>query len=585
MKGAGIAVLLALAAAGASAQERVRERLDRGLVVMPRGGGKVYVGWRLIESDAPETAFNVYRASRGGAPQKLNAEPLRKTADFVDESAPAGACAYLVRPVTRSGEGAPCAPVTAEDAGASRDYVSFKLEEGVRFQKAGAADLDGDGRYDFVLKHPDENVDPYEKYWKKSTSTYKIEARLHDGRLLWCRDLGWSIERGIWYSPMVVCDLDGDGKAEVALKTGEGDPRDADGRVQSGPEWVSIWDGLTGKDLAKAPWPSKEVAGQTLAYNYASRNQLTVAYLDGKNPFLIVQRGTYTIIQVVAYQYRSGTLRKVWEWNTEREAEPKRWRGQGAHALQAHDVDGDGRDEVVLGSAVIDDSGKGLWTTGLGHPDHCYVGDIDPSRPGLEIFYGMESRQKAANGLCVVDAKTGKILWGHQGPTRHVHGYGLCGDIDPRHPGAEVYGFDTDAEKKFAKSWLYSAQGKLIEEFDKPPKFSRPVYWDADPHHEILCGSKIEDYRGGAHPPSLSGRLALIADVLGDWREELIMTVPGELRIYTTTIPAQDRRVCLMQDPVYRATVLAAAQGYFYNPMLSYLPSAEETSGRPSGRR
>jgi rhamnogalacturonan endolyase len=568
------AILLLLAAAGAHAQERARERLDRGLVALPRGGGKVYVGWRLLETDPADAAFNVYRSAAGGAPQKLNAEPVRKTTDFVDESAPAGGpCSYAVRAVTGTGEGAPSPAVTVQP-GAAQDYVGFRLDDNLRFQKVGLADLDGDGRYDFVLKHPDENVDPYEKYWKQSTSTFKVEARLHDGRPLWVRDLGWSIERGMWYAPMVAADLDGDGKAEVALKTGEGDPRDPDGRVTSGPEWVSVWDGRTGKDLARAPWPPREVGGQSLGYNYYCRNQLTVAYLDGKTPSLIVQRGTYTIIQLAAWQYRAGELKKIWEWNTETEAEPKKWRGQGAHALQAHDVDGDGRDEIVLGSAVIDDNGKGLWTTGLGHPDHCYVGEIDPSHPGLEIFYGMESRQKEANGLCVADAKTGTILWGHKGATRHIHGFGLCGDIDPRHPGSEVYGFDTDAQKDFAKAWLYSAKGALIEEFDKPPKFSRPVYWDADPYRELVCGGRIEKYRGDVVLPKLVGRVALIADVLGDWREELVVTQPGELRIYTTAIPAADRRVCLMQDRVYRATVLAAAQGYFYNPMLSYLPSA-----------
>lgn len=569
------AVLLLCVAAGANAQDRAGERLDRGLVALPRGGGKVYVGWRLLETDPADVAFNVYRSAAGGALQRLNAEPVRKTTDFVDESAPAGGpCSYAVRAVTRSGEGTP-SPAVAVQPGPAQDFLGFRLDEGVRFQKVGLADLDGDGRYDFVLKHPDENVDPYEQYWKPSANTFKIEARLHDGRLLWVRDLGWSIERGIWYSPMVAADLDGDGKAEVALKTGEGDPRDPDGRVTSGPEWVSVWDGLTGKDLARAPWPPREVAGKSLGYNYYCRNQLTVAYLDGKIPHLVVQRGTYTIIQLAAYQYRNRELRKVWEWTSEQEAEPRKWRGQGAHALQAHDVDGDGRDEVVIGSAVIDDNGKGLWTTGLGHPDHCYVGEIDPSRPGLEIFYGMESAQKAANGLCVVEAKTGTILWGHKGPTRHIHGYGLCGDIDPRHPGAEVYGYDTDPKKDFARAWLYSARGDLIEEFDKPPRFSRPVYWDADPQHELVCGGRIEKYRGGEVVlPKLAGRVAFIADVLGDWREELVVTLPGEFRIYTTSIPAADRRVCLMQDRVYRATVLAAAQGYFYNPMLSYLPSA-----------
>ncbi len=547
------------------ARERVREKLDRGLVALRRNPRKVYLSWRLLDSDPPDIGFNVYRVSK-----KLNATPIVRTTDFVDDDAPAAACTYTVRAVTKSGEGPPAEATAGPDA---QDYLSLKLDEGETFQKISLADLDGDGRYDFVLKLPNANIDPYEKYWKKSPDTYKIEARSSDGRRLWRRDLGWSIERGIWYSPIIVHDLDGDGKAEVALKMGEGDPRDPDGRVRSGPEWVCVLDGLTGKTLARAPWPPRKVGGEELRYNYASRNQIGIAYLDGKTPALIVERGTYTIIQAHAYHFRNNRLEPLWKWSTLEQPLPRRYRGQGAHTLQAVDVDGDGRDEVILGSAVLDDNGVGLWSTGLGHPDHFYVGDIDPTRPGLEIFYGMESRQREGNGLCVVDALSGSILWGLREPTRHVHGYGFCADIDPRHPGAEVYGCDTDSSKKFNRGWLYTAQGKLLEE-TKELTGTRPVYWDGDLQSELLQRSTIRDYRGKSHPPKISGRLALIADAIGDWREELITTLPGELRVYTTAIPATDRRVCLMQDPIYRNTVTAVMQGYFYNPMLSTLPSA-----------
>ncbi|GAH32871.1 unnamed protein product, partial [marine sediment metagenome] len=254
-------------------------------------------------------------------------------------------------------------------------FVSVKLEGEHTFQKVGIADLNGDGAYDFVIKQPNANIDPYVKYWKPSPETYKVEAYLSDGTLLWRKDLGWAIEQGIWYSPMVVYDLDGDGKAEVALKTGEGDPRDEDGRVTSGPEWLSILDGMTGEERARVDWPNRELYP---SYNYASRNQLCVAYLDGKTPCVIVERGTYNVIHVVAYEYRDGKLRELWRWHDAEEGGI--YRGQGAHSMHAADVDGDGRDEVFLGSCVIDDNGNGLWSTGMGHPDHHYVGDIDPAK-------------------------------------------------------------------------------------------------------------------------------------------------------------------------------------------------------------
>ncbi len=556
------------------ATSRVRERLDRGVLALRRSAKEVYLSWRLLADDPPDAAFHIYRTETGGAPKRITGTPVTKTTDYTDAAAPAGACAYAVRAAGKAGDAAPSVPVPAGDT--AQEYLSIRLDKDTTIQKVGLGDLDGDGRWDYVLKTPNENIDPYEKYWKRSPNTYAIEARSHDGKRLWRNDLGWAIERGIWYSPLIVHDLDGDGRAEVAVKTGEGDPRDPDGRVASGPEWVSIWDGRTGRELARAPWPGREVRGEALRYNYASRNQLGIAYLDGKTPCLIVQRGTYTIIQVHAYQFHGGTLKRLWTWDTLEQPEYRRWRGQGAHSLQAHDVDGDGRDEVVVGSAVLDDTGVGLWSTGLGHPDHAYVGEIDPANPGLEIYYGMESRQREANGLCVVDAKTGKLLWGLTGATRHVHGYGFCADIDPRHPGAEVYGCDTDAQKKFNRGWLCTARGKVIEE-TKELTSVRPVFWDADPQRELLWRGRIRDYRGGEHPPKkLSGRLVLAADALGDWREELFMTLPGELRIYASAIPATDRRTCLMQDPVYRNTVAATAQGYFYNTMLSYLPGTEK---------
>ncbi len=254
----------------------------------------------------------------------------------------------------------------------------------------GIADLDGDGRYDFVIKQPNANVDPYSApgYWKRSPGTYKLEAYRGDGKSLWRLDLGWSIEQGIWYSPYVVYDLDGDGRAEVALKTGEGDPRDSEGRVRSGPEHLTILEGRSGKPITRVDWPSRDgfreaVSNDLAAYNYYCRNQLCVAYLDGKTPSLLAERGTYNIMKLVAYQLRGGRLRELWRWDNTKE--PRKYWGQGAHWMHAADVDGDGRDEVLLGSSVIDDGGTALWATGLGHPDHCYVGDIDPARPGLEI--------------------------------------------------------------------------------------------------------------------------------------------------------------------------------------------------------
>ncbi|MHC4178119.1 MAG: rhamnogalacturonan lyase family protein, partial [Planctomycetota bacterium] len=305
----------------AADKPKPRERLDRGVIARPVGDGKVYVGWRLLQSDPDGVAFNVYREQFGAGPVKLNAEPVRRTTDFTDPTLPEEArCVWAVRAVVDGKEGPASASPPLRLADEQPPYISIKLDGDHTFQKVGIADLDGDGRYDFVIKQPNSNVDPYYRpgYWKRSPGTYKVEAYRHDGKFLWRRDLGWSIEQGIWYSPYVVYDLDGDGRAEVALKTGEGDPRDAEGRVRSGPEHLTILDGQSGKPITQVDWPSRDgfreaVSNDLAAYNYYCRNQLCVAY-----------------------QLRGGKLRELWRWDNTKE-DRKYW-GQGAHWMHAADI-------------------------------------------------------------------------------------------------------------------------------------------------------------------------------------------------------------------------------------------------------
>ena len=554
----------------AAADPPVREKLDRGLVALRTEADKVYVGWRLLASDPAGVAFNVYFRT-GREMRKVNAAPISQTTDFVHAQAPAGAdLRYGLRSVLNGQETGPMVEVGLAAADPKKPCQTIKLQGDYTFQKIGIADLDGDGGLDLVIKQPNENIDPYEKYWKPSPGTYKLEAYNGAGRFLWRHDLGWAIERGIWYSPYVVYDLDGDGRAEVAVKTGEGDPRDPDGRVQKGPEHLTILDGQTGKPLTRVDWPPRTPFGPK-GYNYASRNQLGVAYLDGKMPCLLVGRGTYTTMTLVAYEFCCGKLHERWRWDNEKLG--RTYRGQGAHWMHAADVDGDGRDEVVLGSCVIDDDGRALWSTGLGHPDHCYVGDIDPAHPGLEIYYGIEPRN-TRNTMCLVDAKTGKILWGHDQPTQHIHSSGMCSDIDAAHPGAECYSGERDLKDK---RWLRDCKGNVLSTEDLGGLGPRPVYWDADPQRELLRGPRIVKYRGPTLPPRIEGSVIAVVDLVGDWREEIVTTLPGELRIYTTTIPATDRRVCLLEDRLYRMDVVCAAMGYYQVPMLSY----DIASGKP----
>lgn len=530
------------------------ESLDRGVVAVARADASVFISWRFLTSDPPGAGFDVYRYEAGGAqPKKVNREPVTVSCNYVDKPDVTATVQYSV---ALAGD-RPKEPVPAN----REPFVTIKLRGNYTIQKVGLADFDGDGRLDYLVKHPDFNTDPYQQpgYWKKSEETYKLEAYRHNGEFMWSYDMGWAIEEGIWYSPVVAYDLDGDGRAEVFCKGGEGDPREPTGHVKSGPEYLVVLDGLTGNLQKRLPWPDREGFDD---YNYYSRNLLGVAYLDGKRPHLIVERGTYKIIKVRAYD---PFLNLKWEW--EASGEYKTLRGQGMHGMHAADLDEDGRDEVVLGSAVLDDSGLPLWNIRKGHPDSCYVADVDPSRPGLEVFYGIETG-KQSNTVCLVEGKTGKMLWGNPEVTVHVHGQGMVGDIDPSHPGMECYAGEAKGGTGY---WLYAASGKLLSKDSLGELAPKAIYWLDGTNKVYVVGKTI--YRWPREQVgTVQGKIVAIADCIGDYREEMVTSLNGEIRVYTTTVPATSRRVCLMQDRLYRTDVAVQTMGYFYPPQLGGTP-------------
>jgi rhamnogalacturonan endolyase len=370
---------------------------------------------------------------------------------------------------------------------------------------------------------------------------------------MWRYDMGWAIETGVWYSPFVVYDLDQDGAAEIYTKAGEGDPRQIDGRVVDGPEYLAKIDGRTGKVVARTAWHSRD--GWT-EYNRSQRHMLAVAYLDGKVPSLIMQRGTYDLIKTAALDRN---LSEIWR----REARnPHKLPGPGTHGLITADVDDDGRDELILGATALNEDGGVLWDTGLGHPDPCYVADIDPTRPGLEIFFGIEPR-RSTQGVCLASARDGKILWSYDGPTTHVHSKGMIGDIDAAHEGMEVYAGESDG----SQYWLYAANGTRLSDKSFGTLSPLAVWWDDDPQKEILVDKRLFKYPDRT-VAQIDGRPLAVVDCLGDWREEIITSLPGELRIYTSTAASTWRRPWLMDDRQYRLGVVAGSMAYYREPQL-----------------
>lgn len=547
------AFLLAFSLTGAAGVEK----WGRGLVALEKEGG-VFLGWRLLAEDPEGVRFHLFRREGDGPERRLTESPLTAT-NFVDTQVERGKTyRYQVRALVGQQEVGRSREVAVAVTGTPKPFIAIPLQGKYQAQKVAIADLDGDGELDFVIKQPNFNVDPYQApgYWKPSPDTYKLEAYRSDGTFLWRYDLGWAIELGIWYSPYLAYDVDGDGRAEVLTKAGEGDPREPTGHVQSGPEWLLMLDGLTGKEKRRLPWISREGYED---YNRASRNFLAIAFLDGRNPFVIVQRGTYGLIRILALD---GQLQTVWRFEAPRGSPAA---GQGAHCLHAADVDGDGRDELVIGSACIDDDGSLRWSTGLGHPDVCIIADIDPERPGLEVFYGIEPRRQR-NGICLVDARTGQILWGWEKPTTHIHAQGMVADIDPNHPGMEGFAGERDFPEQ---RWLLNARGEVLLQGKIPTLSPRAVWWDDDLQKEVLLGSHLVHWATQREWLRIEGTLLGIADVLGDWREEILTCTEGELRIYTTPIPTAKRYRCLMQDRQYRLGVAAMSMGYLCPPQLS----------------
>jgi rhamnogalacturonan endolyase len=615
------------AALGTGPRPRQLEKLGRGLMAVHTTAGQVFIGWRLLGTDPETIAFNVYRTTGGSKAVKVNSTPLVDATSVVDTRADVTkANSYFVRPVLNGREQAPSVKFTLPANAPARQYLSVPLQTpaGYSPNDGSVGDLDGDGEYELVIHQVGRGRDNSQA---GLTTEPLLEAYKLDGTLLWRINLGKNIREGAHYTQFLVYDLDGDGKAEVACKTADGtvdgkgkvigDPkadyrlpegssvtvrtrngaeqkRNVSGFVLSGPEFLTIFDGQTGAALATTKYdpprhPTKlnptteemaELWGDGVG-NRVDRFLACIAYLDGERPSLVMTRGYYTRSVLAAWNWRDGQLKHLWTFDSDNGTpEARKYRGQGNHNLSVADVDADGKDEIIFGAATIDDNGQGLYSTGLGHGDALHVSDLDPDRPGMEVFNIQERFDDA--GANFRDARTGAVLWKKPsvkaGEDGEGPGRGLALDIDPRHKGFESW------VRGASINGLFNAKGEKISDVS-PGSCNFGVWWDGDLLRELLDRNAISKWNWESNTQTVlltadgcvsnNGTKAtpvLSADILGDWREEVIWrtTDDKELRIYTTVIPTKHRFYTLMHDPQYRLSVAWQNVAYNQPPHTSF---------------
>ncbi len=543
------------------------ENLDRGLISV-RSGSSNLVQWRLLGTEPAGTGFNVYR---GGT--KI-AGPITGSTNYLDSGAAADS-SYTVRAVVNGAEQA----ASAAALRFSNGYLDVPIQKpgsAYTANDASVGDLDGDGDLDIVLKWDPTNAKDNSQ--SGVTDNVYVDGYRLDGTRLWRIDLGRNIRAGAHYTQFQVYDYDGDGSAEVAMKTADAtrsgtgqvignasaDYRNSSGYVLSGPEYFTVFSGKTGAILATTDFvpPRGTVSSWGDSYgNRVDRFLAGTAYLDGQRPSIIEARGYYTRTVITAWDWRDGKLTRRWTFDSN-DSGNSAYAGQGNHALITADVDGDGRQEIVYGAMAIDEYGKKLWNTGTGHGDAAHLGDLVPSRPGLEYFKVTESTSQPDSWMA--DARTGQILWKTSATTDN--GRGVSDDIYAGSAGAESW--------SSSDSQLRDTTGATIGR--KPGSTNFLAWWDADTTRELLDGTHVDKYgtggdtrlltASGVHSnngtkstPSLSG------DLFGDWREEVIWPTSDDsaLRIYATPTPTTTRLWTLLHDQQYRTAI--AWQNTAYN--------------------
>ena len=585
--------------------QRMTDKLDRGLVAMKAGTG-VYLSWRIQADEYYDVTYNVYR----------DGTPVAQNLSVSNYSDPSGSLTstYQVAAVVRGVEQG----LSTAAKPWSSSYKEIQLKhEGIKSKltpnDACCADVDGDGELEILMKF--DNQSEIDQSFPKNgpkingvdTKEYSImEVLKLDGTRLWWVNCGPNMgdfqnnEQNI-----VAYDWDEDGRAEVIMRACDGTTiHMADGTTYTvgnasanvrgatggGANWFVITtgeyllylDGQTGQVHQCLPYPLRLLESGESDVNKAwgdgyghraSKHFFGAPYFDGRKPSIFIARGIYTRHKMIAYDVdpATHTLTERWRWFNNTNGP---WKGQGYHNYCVADVDLDGRDEIVFGSMVIDDNGKGLSTTGFGHGDAEQVGDLNPYHHGQEVFACMEDNP----GTNYRDATTSKVFF------RYVAGrdVGRCmaGNFSNTYPG----GICTPTGGKPLSTVTGAINNSLVEEGINQ---NFRIYWDGDLCEETFnyvngkntegCIAKYGSWSpiytctGSQTNNDTKGTPCYQGDILGDWREEIIMrTATGNIRIYSTATPTQWRIPSLWYDHQYRNAMVWQMCGYNQPPRPSY---------------
>lgn len=586
------------------------ERLGRGLTVANNGTG-TFVSWRLLGSDEPTATFTLLRD--GVEIAKISgSDPT----SYVDASGSVSSVYTLKDEKGKVSSTVITLPEYYKDNYGHAAWKQVQLDppaDGVTPANESYSytpndmsmgDLDGDGEYELIVKwDPSNSKDNSAAKTGNYTGNVFIDAYKIDGTKLWRIDLGRNIRAGAHYTQYLVYDFDGDGIAEIAMKTSDAtvdgtgkvigdanaDYRTTSGTIMSGNEYLTVFNGKTGAAITTIDYlPGRGLISGDSYGNRDNRMLAAVAYLDGVHPSMIFCRGYYTEVYIAAFDFDGKNLSL--RWYSENPTAGVGLYGQGNHNLSVADLDGDGFDELVYGSAALNHDGTLRYRTGFGHGDAMHVSDMDPDREGLET-YDVHEDGLAATYTEELRDKDGNVIWGTlqatYGDGKGVdNGRGLAADIDSTNRGFEMWSGTSGG--------IRTVKGELLSEIT--PSVNFRVYFSGDLQDELLdatggggSGGKIEKWNSttksvdrflnlyGINNTTLNNYTkanpCLSADIFGDWREEIITrssTDPSVVNIIVSNYTTPYRVYTLMHDLQYRESIAWQNVGYNQPPHLSY---------------